>query len=423
MTTELTDVPAEIREEYELLCSSAVEVLPRQEFLQKLIRSRKTGKPLRIKYGADPTAPDLHLGHAVPIRKLKQFQNAGHQVVFLIGGYTAQIGDPSGKNTARPRLSKADVQNYAATYLDQVFKILDRDKTEIVDNADWLESMSVSQVIELMAKYTVSQMLEREDFHKRFESETPISLHEFIYPLMQGYDSVVIKADLELGGTDQKFNLLVGRELQREAGQEPQCIMTMPLLVGLQGQQKMSKSLGNYIGVNESPRDIFGKAMSIPDNLMSTYLQLAVGALPDEVARFEQDFESGKLHPRDAKVSIASRLVELYHGEGAGAREAEDFKLRFSERAFPEETAERHPFASTEVGNMQQLLIKLGVAKSSREAQRLAEQKAIKVIEEPVGSGLGTHTGDALSYLRLPLAPGTYKFKLGKTRFAIVTLS
>ncbi|MGI8907858.1 MAG: tyrosine--tRNA ligase [Candidatus Sumerlaeaceae bacterium] len=421
MTTP--EIPAEIRDEYELLTSSVVDVLPRSEFIAKLQRSRTTGKPLRIKYGADPSAPDIHLGHSVPIRKLKQFQDAGHQVVFIIGGYTARIGDPSGKNTARPRLSKEDVQRNARTYLEQIFKILDREKTEVVDNSDWLEGMDVSATIDLMSRYTVSQMLEREDFHNRFNSETPIYIHEFIYPLLQGYDSIAVRADVELGGTDQKFNLLVGRELQRQDGQEPQCIMTMPLLVGLDGQHKMSKSLGNYIGVNDSPRDIFGKAMSIPDELMPTYLELAAGAAAPEVARFQADLSSGRLHPRDAKMMIASRLTDCYHGPGTGAREQEDFRLRFSAREFPDDTAEQHSFQLSDVPNLQQLLLKLGAVKSGREAQRLIEQKAVKCIECPEVAGLSLDTENNTDVLRRPLVPGHYKLKIGKTRFAVVTLN
>ncbi len=415
-------IPDEIREEFIQLTSNTVEVLPAHEFASKLLKSKKEGRPLRIKYGADPSAPDIHLGHSVPIRKLRQFQDAGHQVVFIIGGYTARIGDPSGKSTTRPRLTLEQVKSNAQTYMEQIFKILDRDKTEVVDNAEWLEGMSVSETIELMSKYTVSQMLEREDFHNRFNNEAPIYIHEFIYPLLQGYDSIAVRADVELGGTDQKFNLLVGRELQRMEGQEPQCVMTMPLLVGLDGQNKMSKSLGNYIGVSDHPRDMFGKAMSIPDQLMETYYRLLLAATEEEVSLFTARLASADLHPRDAKMEIASRITDLYHGPGAGQEQLTDFVQRFSERAFPEETAERVTLSAADSPNMLFILHSLKVAKSSREAQRLISQKAVHVIEEPAGERLLALTDDPLKFLKTPLAAGEYRLKIGKTRFVVLTV-
>lgn len=416
------ELPSDLREEYELLVSNAVEVLPRADFISKLYRARRDGRPLRIKYGADPSAPDIHLGHSVPIRKLKQFQDAGHQVVFLIGGYTARIGDPSGKNTARPRLTAEDVKANAATYLEQIFKILDRDKTEVVDNADWLEPMTVSNVIELMARYTVSQMLEREDFHKRFESETPIALHEFIYPLLQGYDSIAVRADLELGGTDQKFNLLVGRELQRQEGQEPQCIMTMPLLVGLDGTNKMSKSLGNYIGVSEAPRDIFGKAMSLPDALMWDWFALAAGATPAEVAELKSSFESGSRHPRELKEELARRLVTQYYGAEDASREADEFRNRFTLKEFPAETAET---VSVPAGGatLMKVLQAAGAAKSTREIQRLAEQGAVKFISSPDGYAAPQSPAETINALRSPMPEGEYRLKVGKLKFYRVVIS
>lgn len=423
ITESSTNLPEEIREEFLHLTSNTVEVLPAQEFAAKLLKSKKENRPLRIKYGADPSAPDIHLGHSVPIRKLKQFQDAGHQVVFIIGGYTARIGDPSGKSATRPRLTLEQVKANAETYLEQIFKILDQDKTEVVDNAEWLEGMSVSETIELMSKYTVSQMLEREDFHNRFDNEAPIYIHEFIYPLLQGYDSIAVRADVELGGTDQKFNLLVGRELQRMEGQEPQCVMTMPLLVGLDGTNKMSKSLGNYIGVSDHPRDMFGKAMSIPDELMETYYRLVLAANEEETAHFSEQVKKGERHPRDAKMEIASRLTDLYHGTGTGAEQAADFTKRFSERAFPEETAERVTLAAGDGANMQQLLQQsLGVAKSSREAQRLVSQNAVHFIEEPAGSTLASLSHEPLKLLKSPLIKGEYRLKIGKTRFVVLTI-
>lgn len=416
------NLPQEIRDEFLHLTSNTVEVLPAQEFAAKLLKARQENRPLRIKYGADPSAPDIHLGHSVPIRKLKQFQETGHQVVFIIGGYTARIGDPSGKSTTRPRLTVDQVKENAETYLQQIFKILDRDKTEVVDNAEWLEGMSVSETIELMSKYTVSQMLEREDFHNRFDNEAPIYIHEFIYPLLQGYDSIAVRADVELGGTDQKFNLLVGRELQRMEGQQPQCVMTMPLLVGLDGHNKMSKSLGNYIGVSDDPRDMFGKAMSIPDELMATYYRLVLAAEDNEVEQFIARIESGKLHPRDAKMEIASRITDMYNGLGSGQVQAADFMRRFSERTFPEDTAERVTVSAADSENFQQILQKMGAAKSSREIQRLVSQNAVKFIEEPADSALKDMSGEPLKLLKSVPVPGDYKLKIGKTRFVILTV-
>ena len=422
MTIDLEKIPAEIRAEFELLTANAVEVLPAEEFARKLLKSRRENRPLRIKYGADPSAPDIHLGHSVPIRKLLQFQELGHQVVFLVGDYTARIGDPSGKNTARPRLTKEQVDENARTYLDQIFRILDKEKTEVVFNSHWLENMTVSATIELMSRYTVSQMLEREDFHNRFENETPIYIHEFIYPLMQGYDSIAMKADVELGGTDQKFNLLVGRELQRQDGMEPQCVMTMPLLVGLDGAHKMSKSLGNYIGITESAQSMFGKCMSIPDDLMWEYFELATGATEQEAGDMRTAMENGTVHPRELKEKLACRIVTLYHNEEAANAEAEEFRSRFTLRQFPEETAEHITMSLAEAANLTQFLVKAGVAKSSREAQRLIDQGGVRIIEDPEPHGFSEPTEEEKANLsRKPLAPGVYKMKIGKTRFAVVT--
>ncbi|MGB9690619.1 MAG: tyrosine--tRNA ligase [Candidatus Sumerlaeaceae bacterium] len=417
-------IPDEIREEYEILASNTVEILPSEEFIEKLLRSKRESRPLRVKYGADPSAPDIHLGHSVPIRKLKQFQDLGHQVVFLIGDYTARIGDPSGKNTTRPRLSKEQVLQNARTYLEQIFKILDRDRTEVVFNSTWLEKMDVSATIELMSKFTVSQMLEREDFHRRFEREVPIYLHEFIYPLLQGYDSIAVRADIELGGTDQKFNLLVGRTLQREAGMDAQCVMTMPLLVGLDGVNKMSKSLGNYIGITEPPRDMFGKTMSIPDELMWDYFQLAAGFSSAQTQAIRERVKSGELHPRDAKELLAKTIVSLYHSPEAAEREAEAFRARFSLRLFPEESADRYRLRLSEAPNLIKLLTATGAASSAREAQRLVQQGGVKVFDQPPCQPIDLLDNAAvLSSARMPLVAGTYKLKVGKTQFMIVELS
>jgi len=417
-------IPAEYRAEFADLIENAVEILPLAEFAQKFVKSKKENRPLRIKLGADPSAPDLHLGHSVSLRKLRIFQKYGHVVVFIIGDYTARIGDPSGKNKMRPRLTKEQVNANAETYLKQVLKILDPEKTEVRRNSDWLECMNVSQTIELMSKYTVSQMMEREDFHQRFNNEIPIYIHEFIYPLLQGYDSVAVKAEVEMGGTDQKFNLLVGREMQRLEGMEQQCAMMMPLLVGLDGVHKMSKSLNNYIGISEAPTDIFGKAMSIPDELMWEYFSLATEMPTNEIEQLRSDFESGKRHPRDIKEELGKRLVALYYDEASAESAAADFRARFTNRSFPEDTADKLSFSLADVPNLQKLLIACGVAKSSREAQRFVDQKSFTVFEEPESAPLGSHPDeDRMGLARKALPAGVYKLKLGKTKFVVVTLS
>jgi tyrosyl-tRNA synthetase len=420
-------IPDSILREYEALVSNAVDVLPKGELLQRLVQARQEGRPLRVKMGADPSAPDIHLGHAVPLRKLRQFQEFGHQVVFIVGGYTARIGDPSGRNTSRPRLTKQDVQANAATYLDQAFKILDREKTEVVDNSDWLEPLTISDMLEMMSQFTVSQMMERDDFHRRFEAETPIFLHEFLYPLLQGFDSVAIRADVEIGGTDQKFNLLMGRELQRLRGMPPQSILTMPLLVGLDGQAKMSKSLGNYIGVSENPRDMFGKTMSLPDELMGVWFRLLGGLNEGETEAILERVASGELHPRMAKEQLATTLVGAFYNEAEAQAEAQDFRSRFSERQFPEETADcltlSHS-AAEQPWTFARVLVTMGAAKSNREARTLLEQKSLKLFgspfdpetlarwqESPVSIGTG-----------LSLPPGDYRLKVGKARFLKLTM-
>ncbi len=417
-------IPEEYRAEFADLIANTVDVLPFKEFADKFVKAKREGRPLRIKLGADPSAPDLHLGHSVALRKLRTFQKYGHTVVFIIGDYTARIGDPSGKNLMRPRLSKEQVDANAETYLRQVMMILDPEKTEVRHNCEWLEPLTVSDTIDLMGKYTVSQMMERDDFNKRFDNEVPIYLHEFIYPLLQGYDSIAVKADIELGGTDQKFNLLVGRELQRLSGMEEQCIMTMPLLIGLDGVQKMSKSLGNYIGISENPTSIFGKSMSIPDDNMWDYFLLAADMPEDEVDRLRDAFESGAKHPRAIKEELGKRLVALYHGDAAADAAAADFRAKFTDRSFPEETATKLDLKLTDVPTFQKLVIACGAAKSAREAQRFIEQRSFSVFEEPDDKPITSHDdSDAFVLARTALTAGTYKLKLGKTRFVNVTLS
>src|SRR3984957_18364172 len=299
------------------------EIIREEDLRAKLEKSRKTGNPLRAKLGVDPTAPDIHLGHTVVIRKLKHFQDMGHIAVFLIGDFTAMVGDPTGQSETRPPLSREQVQANSKTYLEQVFKILDRDKTEIRYNSEWLDKLSSYDIVRLCAKYRVARMLAREDFHARLTNQQPISMHELLYPLLVAYDSVVLESDVELGATEQKFNLLMGREIQREYGQESQVAFTMPILVGLDGTRKMSKSLGNYVGITETPDQIFGKMMSIPDELMWSYYELVTDRTPEQIAKLKSDVASGSTHPMDVKMLLAQEVVSGFHGDAAARKAAE----------------------------------------------------------------------------------------------------
>jgi tyrosyl-tRNA synthetase len=351
------------------------ELLVEAELLEKL----KAGRPLKIKAGFDPTAPDLHLGHTVLINKLRHFQLLGHQVVFLIGDFTGMIGDPSGKNVTRPPLSREQVLDNARTYKEQVFKILDPDKTEIAFNSTWFETLGAAGMIRLAAQHTVARMLERDDFAKRYAREQPIAIHEFLYPLCQGYDSVALKADVELGGTDQKFNLLVGRELQKHYGQTPQCILTVPLLEGLDGANKMSKSLGNYIGIYEPPQEIFGKLMSISDTLMWRYFDLLSFRSEAEIARFRQEVEAGK-NPRDIKVALAQEIVARFHHQAAAQAALADFEARFRQGAIPDDLPE-FSLPSENAGGLSvlQALKQTRLTASTSEAIRMIAQGGVKV--------------------------------------------
>ena len=321
----------DIKKQLEIIKEGCVELIPEAELLQKLAKK----KQLRVKWGADPSAPDIHMGHLVVIRKLRAFQDLGHKVVFIIGDFTGMIGDPSGKTETRPILSKREIEANAKTYKEQVFKILDPRKTEVVYNSKWLRKLTLENILNLAAKYTVARMLERDDFIKRYTQQKPISIHEFLYPLIQGYDSVMVKADIEIGGTDQKFNLLVGRELQREYDEEPQVVMTMPLLEGLDGVQKMSKSLGNYIGVTEPPSQIFGKTMSIPDNLMIKYYELLSGLPKVEIEKIKEGLTGGMLHPRDVKKRLARFLVATFYGKDKAGEAEREFESVFREGGLP----------------------------------------------------------------------------------------
>ncbi len=360
-------------EQLRLLRRGAVEILLEEELLRKL----KRGKALRVKAGFDPTAPDLHLGHTVLLQKMKQFQDLGHEVIFLIGDFTGMIGDPSGRSETRKPLSREEVEKNAATYKEQVFKILDPRKTVVEFNSRWMAQVNAVALIELAGKYTVARMLEREDFKLRYQNQQSISIHEFLYPLIQGYDSVALQADVELGGTDQRFNLLIGRELQREYGREPQVVLTMPLLEGTDGIQKMSKSLNNYIGINEAPEEIFGKVMSLSDELMWRYAELLSEKDLDQIQNARRQVSSGSVHPMDFKKSLAHEIVARFHGTIAAESAREYFEARHQKRTVPKNI--RKQFLPPDRVWICQLLVDLQFARSKGEARRLIAQRAVKV--------------------------------------------
>ena len=357
------------------------EIISEDDLLGKLEASAKEGRPLRIKAGFDPTAPDIHVGHTVLIEKMRQFQELGHEAVFLIGDFTGLIGDPSGKNETRPPLTPEQVEENAATYKEQVFKILDEGKTTVVFNSEWMDKMSAVDMIRLASRYTVARMLERDDFKKRYQGHTPISIHEFLYPLVQGYDSVALRADVELGGTDQKFNLLVGRELQRDYGQAPQVVITMPLLEGLDGVKKMSKSLNNYIGITEAPEEMFGKVMSISDDLMIRYYELLSHISIDELESLKKGLSAGSFHPKKVKEDIALELVERYHGPEAASAAKAHFEQVFARKELPDDIPE-HGFGAGQ--KLVNALKDSGMVASTGEARRLIKQGGIKVEGEKV---------------------------------------
>jgi len=373
-------------EQLAYLKKGVVEIVPEAELTAKLEKSRKTGKPLRVKLGLDPTAPDLHLGHTVVIRKLKHFQDMGHTPVFLIGDFTALVGDPSGQSETRPPLSREQVNANSKTYLDQVFKILDREKTEVRYNSEWLDKLSSYDIVRLCGKYRVARMLEREDFHKRLTEQQPISMHELLYPLLMAYDSVALQADVELGATEQKFNLLTGRDIQREYGQEAQVCMMMPILVGLDGQRKMSKSLGNYVGITDAPDEMFGKMMSIPDELMWSYYELVTDRTPHEIAALKQEVAGGALHPMDAKMRLAQEVIAGFHGEDAARKAGENFQRVFRDRQAPVEArVEKLPRGPAK--KLTTLLVELKLIASKSEAERLIKQGGVEIdgvrVEDP----------------------------------------
>lgn len=383
------------------------ELLVEEEFLQKLARSEATGKPLRIKLGLDPTAPDIHIGHTVVLNKMRQLQDLGHTVIFLIGDFTSLIGDPAGRNSTRPPLTREQIEANAKTYFEQAALVLDRSKTEIRYNSEWSMKLGADGMIKLASRYTMARMLEREDFTKRFQGGVPIAIHEFLYPLMQGYDSVALESDLELGGTDQKFNLLVGRELQKQYGQEPQCILTMPLLVGLDGVEKMSKSKGNYIGISEKPSEMFGKLMSISDDLMWRYYELLSFRTLEEIAQLKQDVDGGR-NPRDVKVLLAQEIVARFHSQADAERALEDFNARAKGGVpddIPEVSLDGAPLG------IAQLLKQAGLVPSTSEANRNIEQGGVRI------------DGEVVADKGAKIDAGTYVVQVGKRRFARVTLA
>lgn len=387
------------------------EVLVESELVKKLSR----GKPLRIKAGFDPTAPDLHLGHTVLINKMRQFQNFGHEVTFLIGDFTGMIGDPTGRNATRPPLTREQVEANAKTYQEQIFKILDREKTRVDFNSRWFGAMSAAGLIEIAGRHTVARMLERDDFSKRYKGNQPIAIHEFLYPMVQGYDSVALKSDVELGGTDQKFNLLVGRHLQETYGQEPQIVMTVPLLEGLDGVNKMSKSLGNYVGINEPADTQFGKLMSISDDLMWRYFELLSFRPLGEIAALRQSIPEGR-NPRDVKFELGVEIVDRFHGAGAGARARDAFIARFQQGALPEKIDE---FALTTGGTPQRLanvLKAAGLVTSTSDGNRMIDQGAVRL-------GSGAENLEKVAGRDQILGPGRYLVQVGKLKFRWVTLS
>jgi len=373
-----------IDEQIAFLKKGAVDLIREEDLRAKLENSAKTGKPLLVKYGADPTAPDIHLGHTVVIRKLKAFQQLGHTAIFLIGDFTGMIGDPSGKSATRPMLTREEILSNAETYKTQISKLLDAEKTEIRFNSEWMDKFGAADFVRLAAKTTVKQILERDDFEKRMREEKPIALHELLYPLVQGYDSVALNADVELGGTDQKFNLLVGRNLQREYAQEPQVVLTTPLLEGTDGVQKMSKSLGNYIGIADAPNEMFGKIMSISDDLMWRYFELLTDLSAGEILALKTKCESGEENPRNTKVELAKRIIKDFHSlEKAGEAE-EEFNRRFVKKEIPDEVEEISLAAQTY--KLVDLLVQTNLAASKGEARRLIEQGGVKIDGEKVSN-------------------------------------
>jgi len=400
----------EIKQQLDVIRRGVVEIFPEEEMVRKLEASLASGKPLRVKLGLDPSAPDIHLGHTVQLRKLRQFQELGHQVVLIIGDYTAMVGDPSGRSKTRPQLTHEQTMTNARTYIDQVRKVLLNERLEVVYNGEWFKKMGLADILALTSKMTVARMLERDDFDLRFKEGVPIAISELLYPLMQGYDSVVVRSDIELGATEQRFNLLVGRGLQTDAGQQPQVCLTMPVLPGTDGVRRMGKSLGNYIGVSDEPADMFGKVMSIPDNIMRQYYELLTDFSMEEIGALVSE----QTHPRDAKAKLASRLVQMYHGEEAATAAAAEFDRVFRKGKLPEDIPEATlPAGLVSDGAVQiiALLREAGLVSSNSEARRMIQQGAVSVDGGKVDDIEAT----------VPVADGTV-VQVGKRKFAKVRL-
>ena len=398
-----------LNEQMDLIRRGTVEIIPEDELVIKIKKSQESGKPLNIKLGCDPTRPDLHLGHSVVLRKLAQFQKLGHTAILIIGDFTAMIGDPSGRNSTRPPLTAEETRENAKSYIEQASKILDKEKTKIVFNSEWLGKMSFEDVIKLSSRYTVARMLERDDFTKRFKTGVPISMHEILYPLAQAMDSVAIESDVELGGTDQKFNLLVGRDIQREYGKEPQVIITMPLLVGTDGTEKMSKSYDNYIGISDTPQDIFGKTLSIPDSLIYNYYELATDVSKEDLSQVKSDLENHEVNPRNVKRSLALKLAEMYHSHEAAVQAQEEFDNIFINKGIPDDIPEF--IVSISEISISDLIVDSGCAPSKAEAKRLIKQGGVTLDGEKISdpsANIEIKNGQIL--------------KVGKTKFVKLVL-
>lgn len=401
-----------VEEQIALIERGTVDLISRDDLVKKLTWSVETGQPLKIKAGFDPTAPDLHLGHTVLLQKLRHFQQLGHQIYFLIGDFTGLIGDPTGKSDTRPPLTREDVERNAETYKEQVFRILDPARTKVVFNSTWLGELSSYDMIRLASQLTVARMLERDDFKKRFESGRPISIHEFLYPLIQGYDSVALEADVELGGTDQLFNLLMGRDLQRSRGQEPQVVLTVPLLEGLDGVNKMSKSLGNYVGITDSPDDIFGKIMSISDELMFRYYELLSDLSIEEIQTLKEDMAAGRIHPKAVKMQLARELTARFHDPEAAVAAEKNFEQVFKRHELPDEIPEREIHVDDGEIWLPKLLLEAGLVKSTSDGRRMIKQNAVSVDGTKVTSVDTNIT-----------AQGEVLLKVGKRKFCQVVFS
>ena len=396
-----------VEEQLAYLRKGAAEIIREEDLRAKLEASRKSGKPLRVKLGVDPTAPDLHLGHTVVLRKLKHFQDLGHTAIFLVGDFTAMVGDPTGQSETRPPLTREQVDANAKTYLEQVYKILNRENTEVRYNSEWLGKLTGHDMIRLCAHYRLARMLEREDFRSRLAGNLPISVHELLYPLLQAYDSVALQADVELGATEQKFNLLVGREIQREYGQSSQVALTMPILVGLDGQRKMSKSLGNYVGISEAPSDMFGKLMSLSDAMMWPYFDLVTDRTPEEIAALADEVKAGAKHPMDVKMALAKEIIAGFHGESAAEKAAAEFQRVFRDREAPDEAPERK-ISCGPAKRLTSLLVELGLAASRSEADRLVKQGGVEMD--------GVRVSDVKCEVELAKAR-TFLLRAGKKKF------